>query len=351
MRDDKGRFASQSPALEGDYKEFHEEYGGWVTTNVDNERTIERLKSGSKAWLVWCMENDFEPLEVTEDDVKLYILELIEDGYADTHVTRSVASVSKFYHFIITNPRQPDAIEENPTADISLPDDFGVKNTSNYVRVIHKDGRPDIIAPAKEDVLNVCNHSPGKRGYTKQRNELILKLLWQTALRCDEMSRVRTENVDLEEREIRIRSAKLNKEDHPDLFIRRVWWEEDLDYLMHRHHSQQDGEFFFEKTNGEGGLAPDYISRLVKDAARDAGEQEPLTMDVNGNVAQHLWTGHRFRHARISHLANQTDMGINHLRMMAGHAKVQTTLDYVKSDWDAARSSYFDALEPETQSG
>lgn len=346
MRDDKGQFSSTIPDIEGEYKEYHEKYGGWVTTNVDPKTTIERLKSGSKAWLSWCAENELDPLEVTEDDVKLYILEMIEDGYADTHITRSVASVSKFYHFIITSPRQAD-MDENPTGAISLPDDFNIQNTSNYVRVIHKEGRPDIIAPAREDVLTVCNAATGKRGYTKERNELLLKLLWQTALRSDEMSRIRTDNVDLDAREIRIRSAKLNREEHPDLYIRRVWWQPNLDYLMHRHYSQQDADYFFTESNGDEPLDSAYISRLVKKAARNAGVQEPLSMDVNGDVAQHLWTGHRFRHARISYLANETDMGINHLRMMAGHAKIETTLSYVVSDWDAARSSYFDAIHAE----
>lgn len=345
-KDVKGRFTSSTPGLEGEYKEYQDRYGGWVTANVERDTTIERLKSGSKAWMAWCSENDIDPLEVSEDDVKLFILEMVEEGYSDTHITRSTASVSKFYHWLITSPRE-SGIDRNPTAGISLPQDFNIKNTSNYVRVVHKEGRPDIIAPPRDEVLKVCNHAPGKRGHSLERNELILKLMWQTALRSDEMSRIRTDNVDLEEREIRIRSAKLNKDDHPDLYIRRVWWEPDLDYLMHRHHSQQDAEYFFTDTNGDEPLEPPTISRLVKDAARDAGMQEPLSMDVNGKVAQHLWTGHRFRHARISYIANETDMGINHLRMMAGHAKVETTLDYVHSDWDAARSSYFQAVDPE----
>ncbi|EMA16141.1 integrase [Haloarcula amylolytica JCM 13557] len=47
---------------------------------------------------------------------------------------------------------------------------------------------------------------------------------------------------------------------------------------------------------------------------------------------------------RISYLANQTDMDLNHLHMMAGHAKFETTLQYAHTNWDAARESYRGAV-------
>jgi integrase/recombinase XerD len=97
---------------------------------------------------------------------------------------------------------------------------------------------------------------------------------------------------------------------------------------------------------GEQGsqLEPSTISRIVKKAAHNADIQEPLVRDTDGSVQQWLYTAHRLRHSRITHLANETDLDLNYLRMMAGHAKVETTLTYVETDWDVARSSYFDAV-------
>lgn len=350
-RNDKGQFGSVHE-LTGEYQKIHDDYGGWVTSHTNNDRTEYRLKAGAKAWLAWCEDRDADPLDATEETVKMFVLDKLEDGHAETHISRVFSSVAKFYHFLGTDPRQPD-IDGNPTADISLPEDFGIRNVANYVRVIHQDGRPDVIAPPKHEVLTVCDHATGKPGITRERNELIMRVLWQTAMRCDEVSRIRTENVDLDQREITIRSSKLNPEYHPDLYIRRCWWEPSLDYLMHRHYNQQQNqEYFFTSNNIAGDkLSPSYISRLAKEAARKAGEsndndvdQEPLARDVNGDVAQYLWTGHRFRHARISYLANETDMPIQHIRLMAGHAKIETTMQYVRTDWSAARNSFFNTV-------
>jgi integrase/recombinase XerD len=176
-------------------------------------------------------------------------------------------------------------------------------------------------------------HVPGKRNFTQARNELIGRLFWETALRSDEMSRVRMRNIDDDQQEVTVRSAKLNRKGHLD-----------LDHLMRRWRSLRenvvdDSEYLFVGSSGDQ-LSPSYLSRIVKKAAQRAGIQEPLTRDENGDVQQHLWTAHRLRHARSTYLVNQTDMDLNHLRMMAGHAKFETMLQYVHTDWEAARESY-----------
>lgn len=43
-------------------------------------------------------------------------------------------------------------------------------------------------------------------------------------------------------------------------------------------------------------------------------------------------------------------MDLNHLRMMAGHAKFETTLQYVHTDWEATRESYRSAVDNSSSS-
>jgi site-specific recombinase XerD len=125
--------------------------------------------------------------------------------------------------------------------------------------------------------------------------------------------------------------------------------DDELDLLMRRWESKRsdadpDEEspylFIGEK---ETQLNPSTISRIVKDAAHNADIQEPLVRDTDGSVQQWLYTAHRLRHSRITHLANKTNLNLNFIRMMAGHAKLETTIDYVDPDWEKARTSYFDA--------
>jgi len=270
----------------------------------------------------------------------MYISFLVEEDYAETTISRSFASVSKMYHHIDLHPRMDDV--DNPTVGIELGRDFDISNTPSYK--VHQGQDDAYVTPSKSEVEKVLEHPPGTD--TQLRNRLILHLFWQTALRSDELSRVRADNVDLDEREIKVRSSKLNPEDHPKLYRRYVWWEPNLDYLMHRWWQERDDESEF-LLHGERGdqLNSAYLSRIVKRAAEEAGVQEPLTMDKNGNIHQYLWTAHRMRHARISYLANKTDMDLHLVRMFAGHAKLETTMTYVEPDWEETRSQYRQTFE------
>lgn len=349
-RDGKGRFETKYE-LDDEYSKFFDDYAVFVTINSRKESSTERLKAGVKAWLHWCQENDVQPFEATEDDVRSYIKAMQLAKHAETTITRRVASVSKYYHFLLTDPDTDASRETNPTRDVNLRRDYDITNQSEYVHVLHQEGRDDIIAIEYEDIQPIFDHVPGKRAATKTRNKLICMLFWQTAARSDELSRVRSNKIEWDNREITIRSAKLNRKDHPKLYQRRVWWEENLDYLMLRWKQKRsefdpDGSspYFFVTENGSQ-MNPSYMSRIVKKAAHNAGVNEPLVKDENGDVKQWLYTAHRLRHSRITHLANDPiNMNLNSLRMMSGHASFDTTLTYVKADWGTARNAYFEAL-------
>jgi integrase/recombinase XerD len=357
-RNDKGQFVAKYEI--DTYEDIYNNYAEWVKVTVDKETTRTRLEDDLRPYLHWCEENDVHPYEAVERDVRRYIKQLRLNKDAPTTITRRVASVSKYYHTILNDPDIELDIDENPVADISLPKDFEIKNTAEYVTILRRAGQDDIVAVDYEVLKPLFDHVPGKTPPTRTRNELMCRLLWQTALRGDEMSRIRCDNIDWERREIKIRSSKLNEEDH-ELYIRRVWWEPELDLLMRRwydsHRSQlnnkaNDEYFFIGAANGhekddvyDYKLTPSTISRIVKEAADNAGIQEPLTRDTDDSVKQWLYTAHRLRHSRITHLCNKVDdLSIHFVRMLAGHEDISTTLDYVRNDWDEAREHYQDAV-------
>ncbi|WP_218836343.1 tyrosine-type recombinase/integrase [Halorarum salinum] len=365
-RNDKGQFEAKYRLEEN--TDHYEQYAEWVLLNVDKETTQDRLKAGVRAWLYWCEQQDVDPLTVEEDDVRLYIQHLQRDNYANPTITRRVASVSKYYHGLKHNAEAEWKLERNPTTDINLRKDYDIKNTSDYVTVLYREGRKDIIAlgPDKIKPLVEPENIPGSNPATRTRNELIIRLFWQTAVRGDELSRFRYGNIDWDKRDIEFRSAKLNPEDHPDLYYRHVWWEPNLDYLMYRwkesHREQMNPNagdspyLFVTSQNGSEKdlyrMSPSEMSRIVKRAAHNAGVQEPL-VGSGDDVKQWLYTAHRLRHSRITFLANDANddegMDLNSLRMMAGHAKFDTTLDYVKGDWETARQRFRTATPEEEQ--
>ena len=349
-RNEKGQFEGKRELTK--HKDLYQQYSEWLVINASKDTTITRRKSGAEAWLAWCENNDCDPITASPSDIRSFIKSMQLDGLVDTTICSRFASVSKFFHYLKTDPDRPDDEKiENPTAEVNLRRDHDITNTAEYTSVIHREGREDIIAPSYEELKPLFEYAPGDTGFSKVRNELICRMFWQTALRSDELARVRVNKVDTDNRQIKIRSAKLNQEDHPDLYQRYVFYEPHLDYLIHRwldkraeKDPDEENSYFFIGQRG-GQLNSAYLSRIVKEAAHNAGIQEPLAKDADGSVKQWLYTAHRLRHSRITHLANKTDMDLNFIRMMAGHASMDTTLDYVDPDWDEARLAFQDATE------
>lgn len=363
-RNDKGEFSGKYE-LSGELKELYEDYGEWVTLNTEKETTIDRLKAGVRAWMHWCVENDNHPYDVGEDEVRRYIKWMQLEEYADTTISRRFASVSKYYHFLRTDPDTNVGSEENPTRRINLRRDYEIRNQTEYVRVLDQEGRDDIIALPYEQIEPIFDNVPGKRAAIRVRNKLVCLLFWQTAVRSDELSRIRIKNVEPmakvngERKQlkgtIKVRSSKLNRKDHPKLYHRRVFFEKNLEVLMRRWESKreelvagEDCPYYIVSENGTQ-MEPSTLSRMVKDAAHNAGVNEPLVRDKKGKVEQWLFTAHRLRHSRITYLANDANggkgMNLNSLRMMAGHVSFDTTLSYVDTDWMSAHRDYFRAVE------
>jgi len=344
-RNDDGEFTATEDVTE--HRDLFDAYSGWLAGHTDNTRTVTRRKAGSKHWLLWCENTGTDPLSAVPDDVRDWLKEQKADGLAGTTISSRFASVSKFYRWVLTDSDSESTIDENPTEEVD-PARYDIYNSAEYINVVHRQGRQNIIAPSRSEVEKLFDVSIGRTDFVRVRNELICRLLWQTALRGDELSRVRFDNVDLDDRAITVRSAKLDREAHPDLYHRQTFYEENLDYLLHRYidmreEKANDNNPHLIVGNRGGQLKAPTISRIVKDTAHEAGIQEPLTTNSDGSVKQWLYTAHRLRHARITYLANKTELDLNFIRMIAGHAKISTTLGYVNADWDEAQKAFHSA--------
>ena len=86
-----------------------------------------------------------DPLAAGENDLHMYIDGLVREEYAETTITRRVASASKFYIYQRNDLRHSEELD-NPTEDISLPRDCGIQNLSEYVRVLDQEGKINIIS-------------------------------------------------------------------------------------------------------------------------------------------------------------------------------------------------------------
>jgi len=326
-----------------EYSDLFNSFLEFSIGKYESDSSYETRERGVRAWLYWCEENGIDPLQVDEGDVYSYVKDLNTE-YADTTIAARVSSVTVFYEWGISDPEITTEIEENPTSDLNLKERFSIdQQTPEYIKVLRRKGQKNVKALPKERIENLFPHA----GTPSTRNELLIRLMWQTALRSDEVARIKLDNINWDDREIRIRSAKLNPEDHPDLYHRYVYWKPNLDLLMKEwvegerkelgpYHNESEYLFL---TDQNPQMRPSHISRIVKEAAFEAGEQEPMGTDGNGNT-RWLITGHRIRHSAISYWANETDLDLHLIRKVAGHAKLDTTMDYVTTDWETVRRAF-----------
>lgn len=330
-----------------DLEDVWETYTGHVVGKYDSRITADRRSRGCKSWLFWCEETNTDPFDADENDVRNYIDDQMH--LADTTVASHFDSVALFYEWL---SRKDFPTDSNPTIGVDLEDEWDLdRDASEYVKVLDDEGKDHLIALSPDRVGEMFGEAPSP----SFRNELILHLLWDTAVRSVELADAKLRNVDTDNQTMWVKSAKLNRHDHPDLYRRQVMYTTEtarmLDMWMDRvraNHSPHAGSSdYLLLTNQSEQMRSSHISRIVKKAAHNAGIQEPMYTDANGNT-RWLVTAHRLRHSRLTELANGEDrMSIPALRRFAGHAKVETTLSYVHTDWDEVAEQYRSATRAE----
>ncbi|ELZ41380.1 site-specific tyrosine recombinase [Halorubrum saccharovorum DSM 1137] len=291
--------------------------------------------------MVYCQQKGIDPKTAEESDVREFVDQNLHK--ADTMVGTLLSTVSVFYVWACNR----NYCETNPAENVSLDDtDYNHidPQTSQKVKILQQRGDTDdaVVAISPEDVQKIFE----KPGTPAIRNELLLRLLYQTGVRSVELANVRLQDIDFGKRKIRITSAKADPGD--ENYIRYVYYHENLDFLMrewiekqrHSYATAEESEYLF-LTHQKAQMRPTYISRIVKEQAKEAGVNEPISEDANGNT-RWLVTAHTLRHSMASHSANGTHpadpesdgIPVHMLAKILGHRKLDTTMKYVSTDWD-----------------
>lgn len=331
---------ADSEDLSGIQKDLHEKYCAFLKKG-GKSTTLQTRRSGLQQWMVYCQNHGVDPTTAEDRDVREFIDQNLHK--ADTMIASLLSTVSVFYVWACRR----GYCETNPAEDVSLDDtDYNQidPQTSQKVKILQKRGETDdaIVAISPEKIQTLFEHP----GTPAKRNELILRLLYQTGVRSVELSNISISNIDFGKRKIRITSAKASSGD--ENHIRYVFYHENLDYLMREwvknqrpsYSPAENSEYLF-LTQQKPKMRPSYISRIVKRRAKAAGINEPISEDAAGNT-RWLVTAHTLRHSMASHAANgshpadQSDNGIpvHMLAKILGHRNLDTTMKYVSTDWD-----------------
>ena len=274
--------------------------------------TLQQYNGGLNAFSRWLDEEDAEPEDLTTRDIQRYLSWLNRQGYAPKTVRGYFSPVSGFY-------KDLDAageIEDDPTDDVVVAD-YASEETMK--ERLTKERR---VWLTEDELGQVVDNVPAPA----VRNRLVVLFQYFTGLRRQEVSDVKLDDLDREERMVRVR-GKGNK-------LNTAHWKPKLDGLLtawldggYRNASSyaRESEYLL-LSNTAPKLEPDRINKIVVEAADNAGIQEVLYEDAAGRN-RYKYTSHALRHSFGMHWL-ENGGSLEGLSKYMAHSSVTTTEIY-----------------------
>jgi integrase/recombinase XerD len=373
MRNDKGQYASSADKqISGEMEELLGRYLESLREQKDRTKdsTIDTRRREVRYWLAFCESNDINPLAATTEDVRGYIQ--LNSNLADTTIGSYYRSVQSFYSIVENDARnnQLELVNGHPCPDsntIDLKDDYNIHENQAEYKIRHnlvasnsdelREGTSEGLALKPEQVESLFDAVPGETPQAKLRNEIAVRLNWYTGCRSVELSRLKIENIDWKECSIDVRSAKLSVKENSGLIRRDVYFPEEFRFQLKRwckriRHSfssaaEPDSGNILVTTHNDEMPGPQ-INDVVKEAARNAGVQRPLRPANPGpdeEIKEWFVTTHRIRRSAISYWVNDCEsLGLHQVRRIAGHARIEQTMEYIEDDDEQIAVDYQKAM-------
>lgn len=300
-----------------------------------SEKTVERYRKATRYWVDW-LENpgskafdanrrNRQPIEVWEAEghhLENHLGQMVDHGYAGGTVEGRKSAITKFYSELEGMAKQGVAPEpkENPGEEIDVSDWSVFKKGTKKQQESKED---QYLEP--EEVRKMANSVPSPT----LRNILLIKLLYMTGLRRQEMVQTDIEDIDRDARTINVRATKTHEN-------RTVGYQPELDSEMNRWlnverkalaHSDSDALF---PTNRTDRMSGQQINHVVKTAAENAGVQEEVYNSIDG-VPRYKVTAHVLRHSFAVQCV-KNDMDVRRLQMLLGHSEIEMTEKYLRFD-------------------
>lgn len=237
-------------------------------------------------------------------------------GYASTTLHLALVSLGHFYK----TADDFGANVENPCENVTVTDLDGIRKVqSRKSKAIR--GKHVILDDAEISALVDNVPAPALR------NELIIKLMLQTACRRGEIRHIRLQDVDRSSRKVKIYGEKTDD-------YRTVQYQNTLSPIISQwvdvdrkaYAVAETSEYLFPSRQSEQ-ISAYRIGVIVKKAAKNAGIQEVLDHNAAGQPI-HRVTSHALRSTALTRLLNE-GMSTRHLQQYAGHSQVSQTEEYL----------------------
>ena len=291
-------------------------------------RTVKEYGDDLRAWcayLGWDLE-DFDPTQLDADEVKGWMMQMLEEGQSPRSVKRRLSAVKSLYRFLLGLGLVKVNITSMvivPKADKPLPIFFRESEMEAF--------KEQNKVPDYEEGMDKADWLAAMRDY------LVVELLYQTGMRRAELAALEDKDVDVRGRQIRV-FGKRRKE-------RMVPMGEQLgqlveEYLRVKREILLDGDGFGiflvrKKRNGEWvALGAAGIYNIVR-----------ARMGEVSTLKKH--SPHVLRHTFATTMLNN-GADVRTIQTLLGHSSLEATQVYTHTTFDQVKQIY-EAAHPRSK--
>lgn len=275
---------------------LHQEQKTTANTEISYQRDLIQMAD------FLAKEGIVEVQKVTKTSLQSYMMYLEEIGRASATISRSLASMKTFFHYV----RNQGLIDFDPTDGLKAP-----KLERKF---------PQILTVEEMDCLL---SQPTSNTAKEVRDKAMLELLYATGMRVTEMLSLNCEDINMTLQCVTCHSRVGDRVIPFGSEARRALY----NYLAIREEfvTEKSGDCLFMNCTG-GRMSRQGFWKIIKYYAKSAG----ITKDI---------TPHTLRHSFAAHMvANGADL--KDVQEMMGHADISTTHLYVNMTKKKLKNSY-----------
>lgn len=295
------------------------------------DNTIYKYAKGLEEFSVWLEQEDISDTDVNFVDLGRYLGYLKnERGLANSTTETYFAPVNLYYKHLT----KLELIDNNPTDKLDTGDYIEWDKTKT--EEVKGDER---VFLEKDDLDALIENAPAPN----LRNRLIIKFIYYTGLRVDEVVNVKVGELDRNNRQVDV-TVKGGKEHtakwHSDLNGLLTQW---LDYGYRDSYSTSDSSPYLFLTNRSEQISVRRVNGFIDEAAENAGIQEVMYTDAAGREFKKV-TPHKLRHSFAMHFLKDGG-SIEALNNRLAHSSVITTEIYGEIQDDRGMKEYDEHMQ------